>query len=125
MLGVGPSQETMGYKQLQDSICGSLGCQSEDGWSQHPGRPVQGFPRAGPATLSLFQDKRIVSTLVAARHEGGHRAPQMWAAVHAEDRVTLSHTAGVQEELSHAWPSLLLVEGKVCAVHVPLSSGPW
>lgn len=82
-------------------------------------------PRPGPATLSLFQDKRIVSTLVAARHEGGHRAPQMWAAVHAEDRVTLSHTAGVQEELSHAWPSLLLVEGKVCAVHVPLSSGPW
>lgn len=44
----------------------------------------------------------------------------MLAVVHAEDRVSLSLTAGMQEEPGHAWSSLLLVEEK----HVLLSSGP-
>lgn len=44
----------------------------------------------------------------------------MLAIVHAEGGVSLSLTAEMQEELGHAWSSLLLVEGK----HVLLSSGP-
>lgn len=44
----------------------------------------------------------------------------MLAVVHAEDRVSLSLTAGMQEEPGHAWSRLLLVEEK----HVLMSSGP-
>lgn len=59
-------------------------------------------------------------TLEAVRHEGGHRAPEVMAVVPVEDKVALSHTAGVQEELSHAWFSPLLVKGKACTTHGPL-----
>lgn len=78
-------------------------------------------PALGSATLSLFQDKRIiVFTLVAAWHKDGQGTPRALAVLHAEDRVSLSLTAGMQEELGHAWPSLLLLGEKQAL----LSSGP-
>lgn len=59
-------------------------------------------------------------TLVAAWHKDGQGPPRVLAVLHAEDRVSLSLTAGMQEELGHAWSSLLLFGGK----QVLLSSGP-
>lgn len=85
---------------------------------------MQGFLRAGPSCTPSPSGQGNGVTLEAVRHEGGHRAPEVVAIVPVEDKISLSHTARLPEELSCGWSSPLLVEVKACAMRAPLPGLP-